>query len=244
VRLWLFLSAAAALAVERAVYVWIARRPRAFRALCAPRPAPRLGGPVAVVGALFSGFKLLQLSVFAAWCYALGGGSLVPSELDPRAAALGGVLLLAGQTLNWSVFYRLGAVGVFYGDRLGHDVPWCRAFPFSVCAHPQYAGAVLSIWGLFLAARFPHDDWPLIPALETAYYVVSTYLEDRQPSRGAEVRSPPPRMPPAAAIARIRALRALLRPTCPASRPRPLAEGAPAGRSVIEASRRARHHGA
>jgi methylene-fatty-acyl-phospholipid synthase len=242
VRLWLFLGAAAALAVERVVYVWIARRPAAFRARCARPPLPQFGGPVAVVGALFSGFKLVQLSVFAAWCYALGDGSLVPSEPDYRAIAVGGALLLAGQTLNWSVFYRLGAVGVFYGDRLGHDVRWCRAFPFSVCAHPQYVGAVLSIWGLFLAVRFPHDDWLLIPALETAYYAISTYLEDRGQPRGADARP----LPAASAVAavRIRALRVLLRSTCPAPRPRPLTGGMPPGRTVIEASRRARHSGA
>jgi hypothetical protein len=41
---------------------------------------------------------------------------------------------------NLSVFYRLGAVGVFFRDRLGYEVPWCRAFPFSWVAHLQYVG--------------------------------------------------------------------------------------------------------
>jgi methylene-fatty-acyl-phospholipid synthase len=75
------------------------------------------------------------------------------------------------------VFYRLGAVGVFYGNRLGHTIPWCRTFPFSCLSHPQYVGTVLSIWGLFLAMRFPQPDWFVLPALETAYYVARAHLE-------------------------------------------------------------------
>jgi methylene-fatty-acyl-phospholipid synthase len=43
--------------------------------------------------------------------------------------ALAGAAIVAGQILNWSVFYRLGWVGAFFGARLGHRVPWCREFP-------------------------------------------------------------------------------------------------------------------
>src|SRR5262245_34427204 len=73
---------------------------------------------------------------------------------------LGLALIAGGQTLNLSVFYRLGKVGVFYGDRFGHQVPWCQGVPFSLFKHPQYAGT-LPIWGFFLVVRFPHDDWYL-----------------------------------------------------------------------------------
>ena len=76
-----------------------------------------------------------------------------------------------------SVLYRLGKVGVFYGNKFGHAIPWCRAFPFSLLKHPQYVGAVLTIWGFFLVMRFPHDDWYLLPTLETVYYVLGTYFE-------------------------------------------------------------------
>src|SRR5262249_14706094 len=87
----------------------------------------------------------------------------------------------AGQALNFGVFYRLGATGVFFGDQLGHEVPWCRAFPFSWIAHPQYVGTVLTIWALFLAARFPHPDWYVLPGVATAFYAVSAHLESRRP---------------------------------------------------------------
>ena len=90
---------------------------------------------------------------------------------------LGGALLVVGQILNVSVFYRLGKVGVFYGNKLGYEIPWCRAFPFSVLKHPQYVGTLLSIWGFFLIMRFPHDDWYLLPTVETMYYVLGAYFE-------------------------------------------------------------------
>jgi hypothetical protein len=174
----ILLIAAAALSVERACYVWIAHTPEVFRRWCARPLVARLGEPVVIVRELFYGFKAMQLVVFVGWCYLHGEGSLALAEYD-FAVLGGGLLILGGQTLNVSVFYRLGAVGVFYGDRLGYEVPWCRDFPFSVLSHPQYVGTVLSIWGFFLALRFPHDDWILLPALETMYYVVGTFLEER-----------------------------------------------------------------
>jgi phosphatidyl-N-methylethanolamine N-methyltransferase len=176
--LWLFLGAAAALTLERACYVWIARAPETFRRWCARPAVARAGEAIAIVRRLFYGFKALQLSVFVGWCYLLGDRSLAPAARDVVPLGVGGVLIIVGQALNWSVFHRLGAVGVFYGDRLGHEVPWCREFPFSVLSHPQYVGAVLSIWGFFLVMRFPQDDWIVLPALETLYYVVGTSLEE------------------------------------------------------------------
>jgi hypothetical protein len=76
-----------------------------------------------------------------------------------------------------SVFCRLGKVGVFYGNKLGYEISRCHAFPFSVLAHPQYVGTLLSIWGFFLVMRFPHDDWYLLPTVETVYYVLGIYYE-------------------------------------------------------------------
>ncbi len=90
---------------------------------------------------------------------------------------LGGALIVTGQVLNVSVFYRLGEVGVFYGNRFGYQIPWCNEFPFSLLKHPQYVGTLLSIWGFFLAMRFPHPDWCVLPMLETAYYSLGAYLE-------------------------------------------------------------------
>src|SRR5262249_47877308 len=85
--------------------------------------------------------------------------------------------MVAGQALSVGVFWRLGRTGVFYGGQFGLRLPWSEGFPFSWFKHPQYVGAVLSIWGFFLMMRFPSVDWWILPALETAYYVAGARLE-------------------------------------------------------------------
>jgi methylene-fatty-acyl-phospholipid synthase len=139
---------------------------------------------VAVVERLFYAFKLLQAGVFLAWCVA---HDPLVSPVEPLAArALGLALIVTGQVLSVGVFYRLGRVGAFFGDRLGCPTRWCEGFPFSLAAHPQYVGAVLTIWGVFLLLRFPADDWFRIPLLETVYYWAGAVLEGRPP-RPAEM---------------------------------------------------------
>ena len=97
--------------------------------------------------------------------------------------------------LNAAVFMRLGLTGVFYGNRFGHSVHWRYGFPFSWLRHPQYVGTVATIWGVFLALRFPNPDWIVLPLLETAYYVAGAFLEDDATppasARGAAVAAPP-----------------------------------------------------
>ena len=72
------------------------------------------------------------------------------------------------------------------GDRLGYAVTRTTAFAFSRLRHPQYVGAVLTIWGLFALLRFPAADWYLVPALETLYYGVGARLEERAPAPTVE----------------------------------------------------------
>ena len=139
------------LSLERLFYVWVWRHPETFSDLCR-RPALRfLGTPVDGVQRFFYLFKSIQVGVFLAWCGWFADGTIGPA--GPMVMGL--VLILAGQVLNVSVFYRLGKVGVYYGVRFGHEVPWCRAFPFSLLKHSQYVGAVLSIWGFFLSHAVP-----------------------------------------------------------------------------------------
>jgi phosphatidyl-N-methylethanolamine N-methyltransferase len=191
----LLAGAALLLSLERLCYVFIARRPERFRRLCRRPPLARLGEPVAVVRRLLYAFKVVQFAVFAAWCLVHGDSGVWPAEPDPLVLGLAAAAVVTGQILNWSVFYRLGMIGVFYGDRLGYRVPWCHGFPFSMFLHPQYVGAVLTIWGFFLGMRFPHDDWLVLPVLETIYYAVGAHLEpepqlDPQPTAPAPERAP------------------------------------------------------
>ena len=175
--LWISLCAALLLSLERICYLWIWRAPDAFRAFSARPALAWIGNPVEVLRALFCSFKVIQGGVFLGWCWLYGNGSLVPPGEGPLSLALGAALVGIGQILNCSVFYRLGKVGVFYGNKFGYRTRWVRKFPFSCLKHPQYVGALLSIWGFFLAMRFPAADWYLLPALETLYYALGAYWE-------------------------------------------------------------------
>ncbi len=175
--LLIFASAAALLSIERICYVWAWRYPQSFRRFCDQPALSVLGPPVAVLQKLFYCFKAIQLLVFFGWCLIFGDGSLAPLGGNMFSFTLGGGLIVTGQVLNVSVFYRLGEAGVFYGNRFGYQIPWCNEFPFSLLKHPQYVGTLLSIWGFFLAMRFPHPDWCVLPMLETAYYSLGAYLE-------------------------------------------------------------------
>ncbi len=174
---WVFFGAAILLSLERICYLWIWRKPADFRVLCARPALARIEDPVDALRFLFFCFKVLQGAVFIGWCFVFGNGSILPLAGSVSSLALGGVLIVTGQILNIGVFYRLGKVGVFYGDKFGYAVRWCQKFPFSLLDHPQYIGTLLSIWGFFLVMRFPHDDWYLVPALETVYYILGAYLE-------------------------------------------------------------------
>jgi phosphatidyl-N-methylethanolamine N-methyltransferase len=177
VDLCLFAAAAVLLSLERLCYLWIWRAPQKFTRLCAGLPLASLRDPVNALRELFCAFKLLQLVVFTGWCSYHGGVKWLALDGGTLAIGFGGILIMVGQALNLLVFYRLGCVGVFYGNKFGRRVPWNGAFPFSLFAHPQYVGAVLTIWGFFLLTRFPHADWYFLPLLETAYYIAGAYLE-------------------------------------------------------------------
>jgi phosphatidyl-N-methylethanolamine N-methyltransferase len=171
-----FLVAAALLSLERVCYVLVWRYPEPFRRICDRLATPSPGDPVSVLQKLFYGFKAIQLGVFFGWYYLYGNGSFSPLSGDILSLAIGGALIVAGQILNFSVFYRLGTNGVFYGNQFGYEIRWCREFPFSLLKHPQYVGTLFSIWGFFLAMRFAHD-WYMLPSLETVYYLLGAYFE-------------------------------------------------------------------
>ena len=170
-----FLIAAAVLSVERVFYVLISRRPELLRR------GPVSMDPVRIVQVAFYGFKVLQLIVFVWWCQVFGQGVLWPGHLSPAVIAGGITLIGIGQTLSTLVFVRLGPIGAFYGAEFGHAVKPVRAFPFSWFRHPQYVGAALTIWGIFLLLRFPEPDWIVLPALESIYFAIGARLERAGP---------------------------------------------------------------
>jgi methylene-fatty-acyl-phospholipid synthase len=177
-------AAAALLGLERIAYVLVWHFPDRFCGWARRPLVARLGEAVDVLAILFVAFKVLQLGVFIAWCVIVSRGSVWPCSPDGRVLAAGLLAIAFGQALNLSVFNSLGKTGVFYGNKLGHTIGWRESFPFTWFDHPQYVGTVLSIWGFFLLMRFPASDWPVIPLIETAYYVIGAHLErDRRDDR-------------------------------------------------------------
>ena len=164
--------AAGLLAIERIVYILIARDPHGFRRLLGLETRAEA---VESVRRLFYVFKALQIGVFGWWI--LRDGVAEVASGGPAVVAAGLTLMALGQVLNLAVFRRLGTTGTFYGAQFGYALPRITAFPFSWFRHPQYLGTVLSIWGLFLAARYPDLTWYVLPAIETVYYAVATRCE-------------------------------------------------------------------
>jgi phosphatidyl-N-methylethanolamine N-methyltransferase len=108
---WLVLLAAVFLSLERLCYVYISLAPGHFRSLCTRSAVAYLGEPVDVVRKLFYGFKGIQGAVFFGWCYVHGLEAPLSHGRSFMPLAIGISLVVAGQVLNWAVFYRLGVVG-------------------------------------------------------------------------------------------------------------------------------------
>ena len=130
--IWVFVICAVLLSIERLCYFWIWRYPESFHVFCMRPAFAFLGEPIRALEKLFYTFKILQISVFLGWCLYFGG-TIWPPAGEPLIAVIVGILMIAaGQALNFGVFFRLGRVGVFYGNKFGYQIPWCDDFPFSV----------------------------------------------------------------------------------------------------------------
>ena len=111
------------------------------------------------------GFKTLQLYTIYSACFP--GSSLLTlnvaalySHLTTNVTYTGWIMLVAwltvGQALNLGIYYAIGKVGVYYGFKMGHNVPWATGFPFSVVTrHPQYFGSCISFVGLLPTCLTP-----------------------------------------------------------------------------------------
>ena len=137
-KLDVLIAAAMLLSLERLCYIWVWRSAAAFRALCAGSssfPAE----PTDALRALFVGFKALQITVFAWWCFAHADGPVWPPDGPVWALAIGTALIAVGQSLNLGVFYRLGSASQSsWGNRR------MRSAPQIVSTVPTYCGCAVS----------------------------------------------------------------------------------------------------
>src|SRR5262245_57141520 len=119
-----FLLAAGLLSLERLFYLWVWNHAERFTRWVARCDLD----PVTALQIAFTFFKGVQIVTFTAWCIAWGGLVWSWSGRSIAAAAAGIALIAIGQFLNYSVFHRLGRVGVFYGNRFGRPTRWCSEF--------------------------------------------------------------------------------------------------------------------
>ncbi|KNC86952.1 hypothetical protein SARC_00903 [Sphaeroforma arctica JP610] len=111
--------------------------------------------PVKVMATIGYTLKTAQYLACLLWSYRTlsdENGNFVMSFQDlPRGVtALAFSLILFGQVLNFSTYKTLKQDGVYYGAKLGKNIPWVHGFPFNTFNHPQYLGCVCSIWGATL----------------------------------------------------------------------------------------------
>ncbi|KAK3286300.1 hypothetical protein CYMTET_6137 [Cymbomonas tetramitiformis] len=133
---------AACLSVPHWLYAFIWTHPQQFKALVGKGPRH----PVHVFAGIAGAIKVFQLTTFAIWYLNIS----VPefSALSNLQLIVGFTFGVTGQVLNLSMVKAIGLEGVYYGTRLGCDIPWCTTFPYSILSHPQYIGSVLSFWSL------------------------------------------------------------------------------------------------
>lgn len=90
------------------------------------------------------------------------------------------LLFALGQNLNYATIHAIGVKGVYYGTKLGEEVPWFDGFPFDVYKHPQYIGSALSVWAVAILVWNQTSAQIVTVAIYwTALYLVTAIWEDR-----------------------------------------------------------------
>jgi len=142
-----------------------------------------MGEPFEVFARLAHSIKVVQFSAFAAWYLSVETPDALKSYLLDTSWAhflLCAQCVLFGQFFNAAVYKAIGEAGVYYGCRLGVQVPWVDGFPYNAVPHAQYLGASLSFWGMFLALATPAavaSGILTLGAAMTIFYTFSSYVE-------------------------------------------------------------------
>mmetsp|Transcript_47856 Transcript_47856/g.89589 ORF Transcript_47856/g.89589 Transcript_47856/m.89589 type:complete len:229 (-) Transcript_47856:91-777(-) len=130
-------------------YIW--NRSKRFAALCDKPPLKLLGShPVDVFANLEVVAKVVQAGSVCAFLGSAGRSAAWVAACSAPAWcwAAFGAIVAAGQALNVATYNAIGNAGVYYGFKLGREVPWCFGFPFNTgLRHPQYLGVVLTLFG-------------------------------------------------------------------------------------------------
>ena len=158
-----FLIAAVLLSIERMCYTWVHVYTPNFVTFCQTPLGKYFGKTdLDVVYFIFCINKWIQSFTFPVWWFYTLGDAW-PSTIYSAIIAVGRqatrfqwtcllTSVVVGQGLNLAACAALGKPGIFYGHRLGLEVPWVTGFPFSVMPHAQYTGMCIFVtcWNAFM----------------------------------------------------------------------------------------------
>jgi len=185
-----FQAAFFALLIERLCYTWVHTFSPSFVRFCNTAIGRNMGKkPLDVVLTIFYINKCIQLGTFLTfywyilgWTNPFAEGVLVRLAQCTRfqyVSLMHGIAL--GQGLNTAIYRAIGKAGVYYGYRLGEEVPWVTGFPFSVFPHPQYFGVCVCVMGVnIFCATTAHVQagWLNLTMVQVLLYVYMALVED------------------------------------------------------------------
>jgi len=181
--------ACALLMIERLTYTWVHTFTGSYIKFANSSVGKMLGSkPLDVVLNLFFINKTVQMGTFIGWYfYMIDFESPWQRGFSFEAVTrLQWVMLFqafaVGQTLNYAIYKKIGKAGVYYGYRLGIDVPWVTGYPFNVgIPHPQYIGSCITCIGVNAFCACPihlANGWLSITAWQCIAYTYMGLVED------------------------------------------------------------------
>ena len=83
------------------------------------------------------------------------------------------LLIIIGQILNFAVYYKIGIIGVYYGNKFGYNLPWISTFPFNIrLKNPQYIGCILTLIGMYPLLSIEYIIY------SSSLYQITAYIEN------------------------------------------------------------------
>lgn len=162
-------------------YIWL--KPEKYAKFCHQKM--RQSNPIKVYAGISVSMKLLQVGLMLLIALYYKGATLFISDLYQTSWKRWCVTLMLGtmgQFLNATVYYQIGIDGVYYGCKLGKEIPWNTNFPFNLgMRHPQYMGAILSWWGLFNSVMSPlliEEGYMFLCVMTGLSYLVVAIVEE------------------------------------------------------------------
>ena len=176
-----WLAVVAAMNLERVSYTVLWFKADKFKEVVEKSPVLKKKHPVDWVYSGFKFFKLLQFGT-AAWWYLTVAPRVIFADITHVRWAIAVAWISLGQALNVGIYNAIGKDGVYYGFKLGRNVPWYEGFPFTVIHHPQYMGAILTEWGIFLLLATPAHivaGWYGLAVMQSIFYIWTCWVEDQ-----------------------------------------------------------------